>query len=148
MKKSILFSIVLIVSTMLSTGFTSKAQSNNHEIIYDTNTNLRVEFKIYIDDIPVELDDYIFTMTNKHSNITTRILTTNAFTVFLKYDQEYIFKVGHKDYCLKTIELNTTAPKINWVLDWSIYLYPNNPDKYEGKLAYNDVTKKFQHYKQ
>ena len=138
-----------MVSPVLTT--TAYSQNKQSEVLYETDNNIRVEFKVFIDDKPVEMDNYHFEMTNKINHVTSKINTTNEFTVFVRYDQEYTFRIGHKDYCTKVIELSTIAPTKKWVLDWKIYLYSNQtnqPDKYEGRIAYNDVTERFQHYKQ
>ncbi len=153
-----LFNIgILCLLFSISLNQPIKAQTNykNYPVeeIYDQpikghyDGTIKVLFNIYTNDKLVERDNISFEIINKERGLDTKLQMSEKFTAFLSYNQTYTFKIGHKQYNTKVIDIITKAPLEQlWTLTANIYLYDNEADSYAGKLVYDKKYNTFKHY--
>lgn len=127
-------------------------RTNGEEEVYNLpvkgeyDGTIKVLFNIYTNDKLIERDNIKFEIVNKAKGLNTKLDMSESFTAFLRYGQIYTFKIGHKDYNTKSIDIITSAPEGEpWTLTANIYLYDNEPDSYAGKFAYVKKDKTFKH---
>jgi len=148
----LIIGMVIVASLMLTEAFGQNrfdSALNKVENIkksnIDTDTDIKMVFNVYLDNVSKETAGVIIQITDiKSGNISTMSIN-QSFSVYLRHDKMYCIKISHTGYNSKTILVNTKAPYNNtWEINTGMYLYSDRPDEMAGVLYYNPKIDNFE----
>lgn len=142
---------MLIAATFLLLGTTLNAQVNksdktvNQYIHKETKEDVRVNIKVYLQDLEIETDNVEFSLYSAMSKKSHTIYLNNDFTVYLRPDTEYILTFTHVGFNKRSVIINTSAPDKNrYIIDLNMRLYNDQPGGIAGLIKYNKDIDNFE----
>ena len=153
MKQSI--QIKLLVGCLLILSIYSFAQqrynansfkTKNELTILDQKT-IKLDLAITVNNKAIDDTSYVLEIVNYNTGINTYVKVSNNFILFLEYDTEFEISISYKGTNMKTIIVNTNAPRENWYIVTGINLSTLSKDRiHAGTIKYNDSLKTFKKY--
>lgn len=114
--------------------------------VLEKEAGIKVMISSYLENRSTPLDeDFVLTVKNVYTNSQITIPTIGKFTLYFKYDTEYIIQIAHKGYETKQINVSTVCPYENWELDTQVRFKKGNEKIINniGRLVYIDSLQTF-----
>lgn len=109
------------------------------------DSTIQLDIQIFVDDKIINDTTYVLDIINQTTDEYTRIAVADRFVLTLDYNIKYEISIGYKKTNVKTIIVDTNAPKDRWYVSTSVKLKKSRKKKriVAGSIVYDEKTETF-----
>lgn len=109
------------------------------------DSTIQLDIQVFVDDKIINDTTYVLDIINQTTDEYTRIAVADRFVLTLDYNIKYEISIGYKKTNVKTIIVDTNAPKDRWYVSTSVKLKKSRKKKriVAGSIVYDFNTRTF-----